>query len=40
VALTWVQSIASYFGIWRTVNINARLAPSVGLGPVAVPSTV
>jgi hypothetical protein len=30
--LAWVQSVASYLGLWKTLNINAHLAPAVGLG--------
>lgn len=30
--LAWVQSVAAYLGFWQNININAKLAPGVGVG--------
>jgi hypothetical protein len=30
--LAWVQSVATYLGIWKSLDINARLIPTKGLG--------
>jgi hypothetical protein len=30
--LAWVQSVASYLGLWQSLAVNAKLAPDQGLG--------
>lgn len=30
--LVYVPQLATYIGVWRHVNINAKIAPNVGIG--------
>ena len=30
--ITFASSVVSYWGGWRTIDINARIAPNVGIG--------
>lgn len=40
VLLVYVPQLGTYIGFWQHVNINAKIAPNVGIGPAGPPVVV